>query len=102
MPSYSRTVKVPGKSAQELYDKVAGDIERFLSKGSLPGSLDIDRDPERKQVHVKHSMVTATLLCADGQLQLDAKLSLLATPFRSKLDEGIDRWLEKALNIKSG
>jgi hypothetical protein len=102
MPSYSRTVKIPGKSAQELYDKVASEIDRFISKGSLPGQIDINRDPGQKQVSVTHSMVSATLHCEEGQLRLDAKLSLLATPFRSKIDDGINRWLEKTLNVKSG
>jgi len=98
MPSYSREVKIPGKSSQELYDTVSAQIERFLEKASL-GKFDIERDPERKQVSVKVSMATATLVCQEGVLRLDAKLSLLAAPFRSKLDEGIDKWLAKTFNL---
>ncbi len=94
MPSYSRRVELPGKTSQELYDKVSTDIDRFMSKASI-GKFEIVRDPARKQVEVKSSMVNATLICEEGGLRLDAKLSLLAAPFRSKLDEGIDRWLHK-------
>ena len=100
MPSYSRKVPVPGKTAQELYDKVAGDIDRFLSKTPL-GKADVERDPGKKEVRVKSSMFSATLLCQEGVLQLDAKLSLLAAPFKGKLDEGIDKWLAKAFNQNS-
>jgi hypothetical protein len=97
MPSYSKKVQVPGKNAQELYDKVATDIDRFMEKASV-GKFEIERDPGKKQVHVKSSMVTGTLFCTDGALQLDAKLSLLAAPFKSKLDEGIDRWISKTFS----
>ncbi len=101
MPSYSRKVDVPGKSAQELYEKVASDIERFLGKANLPVQMDIDRDSAKREVRVKSSMFSATLSCRDSELVLDGTLSLLAMPFRSKLDEGIDKWLAKAFAPKT-
>lgn len=101
MPSYSRTVKIPGKSSQELYDKVAQDIDKFLSKGPSSFKFDIERDPQNKEVRLKSSMATATLVCKDGALELDSKLSLLAAPFKSKIDEGIDKWLSKTFNISA-
>ena len=94
MPSYTRTVQLAGRSAQELYDKVSADIDRFLTKSSI-GKYDLDRNPDAKEVSFKASMASATLRCKDGELVLDAKLSLLAAPFRGKLDEAIDRWLAK-------
>ena len=98
MPSYTRKVQIPGKGSQELYDKVSSDIDRFMEKVGL-GKFEIVRDAAKKQVQIKSSMVTATLACGEGSIELDAKLSLLATPFRSKIDEGIDRWLAKAFNL---
>jgi len=94
MPSYKRTIQIPGKSAQQLYEKVSSEIDRFLEKSSI-GKYDLERDPGAKQVRFKSSMASATLICGDGSLELECKLSLLATPFRGKLDEGIDRWLAK-------
>ena len=94
MPSYNRSVNLPGKSAQELYDKIAGDIDRFLSKTNI-GKYDLDRDPGNREVRFKASMASATLRCLEGRLELDVKLSLLAAPFRGKLDEAIDKWLAK-------
>lgn len=95
MPSYSRKVTLPGKSAQELYDRISEDIERFLSKASIPGKSEVTRDPGKKTVSVTGSLFSATLVCQDGGLELQAKLSLMAAPFRGKLDEGIDKWLAK-------
>ena len=100
MPSYSRTVQIPGKSSQELYDKISTEIERFMEKASI-GKFEIERDAGRKQVQVKASMLSATLICNEGSLQFDAKLSLLATPFKSKIDEGITKWLSKTFNISA-
>lgn len=97
MPSYSRTVPVPGKTAQELYDKVASEIDRVMNKGSLPiGKFDVHKDATAREVHLKSSMANATLICGDGHLKLDAQLSLFAAPFRGKIDETIDRWIAKA------
>jgi hypothetical protein len=98
MPGYSKSVKIPGKSSQELYDKVSSEIERLMEKVTL-GKFDIERDPGEKAVHLKSSMVSATLTCSDGSIELDAKLSLMALPFKSKIDEGIDRWVKKTFQI---
>lgn len=98
MPSYTRKVQIPGKTSQELYDKVASDIDGFLSKGPF-GQYEIERIPEKKEVKVKSSMFSATLTCQDSQMELHAQLSLLAAPFRSKVDEGINKWLAKAFQL---
>jgi hypothetical protein len=100
MPSYTREVNVPGKSAQELYDRVSGDIDRVLEKFNV-GKFDVSRDPAKRALSIKGSMLSATLTCGDGKLKLDGKLSLLAAPFKSKIDENIDRWLTKAFNLVS-
>lgn len=94
MPSYSRDVKVPGKSAAEIYDKVQGGIDRFLSKTPI-GKFELGKDEKKKTVSVKSSMFNGTLTCAEGTIRVEAKLSLLAAPFKSKLDEGIDKWVSK-------
>jgi hypothetical protein len=95
MPSYSRTVNIPGKSSQEIYDVVSGDIDRFLEK-AIGSKYQVSRDPGTKKVDVKTSLgVSATLTCAEGSIAFNAQLSLLASPFKGKLDEGITRWLSK-------
>jgi hypothetical protein len=98
MPSYSRKVEIPGRSSQELYDAISKDIERFMSKASI-GKFEIDRNPGAKKLFIKGSIFSATLTCGEAQMQLDAQLSLLAMPFKSKLDDGITRWLNKTFNI---
>jgi len=94
MPSFSREVILTGRSAQELYDKVSADIDRFLAKSSI-GSAEIERDPDKKEVRVKSPLFSATLACLEGKIRFDAKLGLIASAFRGKLDEGIDKWLAK-------
>lgn len=98
MPSYSRKVSLPGKSSQELYDKVSEGIDRFMSKASI-GKYEIQRDPALKEVKVKGSIFSATLKCQEAQMELNAQLSLIAAPFKSKLDEGITKWLNKTFNV---
>ncbi len=99
MPTFTREVRIPGHNAQELYEKVATGIDRFMEKTGL-GGYTVERDPDKKEVRLKASMVSATLACSDEKLVLDAKLSLLAAPFRSKIDQGIDKWLAKTFSIK--
>jgi hypothetical protein len=94
MPSYSRKVQLPGKSSQELYEALAERIDRFLEKSSF-GKYELEKDSAQKEFRIKSSMFSATLRCGEGELDLDAKLSLIASAFRSKLDEGIDKWLAK-------
>lgn len=94
MPSYSRQVEVRGKSAQELYDKISNDIDGFMEKSAI-GKFDVEKNPTARQVILKSSLVNATLHCEDGRLRLEGNLSLMAMPFRSKIDDGINRWLTK-------
>lgn len=94
MPSYKKEVKVPGKSQQELYDIVSGSVDRFMEKSSV-GKFDIVRDPSKKEIAIKSAMFSGTLFCAEGCLRLDASLSLMAAPFKGKIDEGIDKWIAK-------
>ncbi len=95
MPSLSRKIPLPGKSDQELYDVVAREIDRFMAKASI-GKYEIERLPDQKCVKIKSSLISATLQCQTGQISLDAQLSLLAAPFKSKIDDGIQWWLSKA------
>ncbi|MBY0470239.1 polyhydroxyalkanoic acid system family protein [bacterium] len=94
MPSYSKKISVSGHTADELYTKISTEIDKMM--GKLPvGKFDIQRDPQKKQVSLKSSMASATLTCLDDNLVLDAKLSLMATPFKAKIDETIDHWVKK-------
>lgn len=100
MPKYSRSLKIPGKTAQELYSKLSEDIEKFVARASF-GKVDISRNSDLKQLCVKSSMVKATLVCEEGLLQVEADLSLFAAPFRSKIDDGIDKWLSRTFPASS-
>lgn len=95
MASYSKTFPVPGKLADAIYNSVANDIDRFLSKSPI-GNYEIKRDDVTKQVSFKSSMASGTLAAQDGLLKIDISLSLLATPFKSKIEDGVTKWLTKA------
>lgn len=97
MPSHSKEFKVPGRSADELYEKVSSDIDRFLQKTPISG-YELERNAAKKCVLLKSSMVTATLQCRDGLLHFEGKLSFVALPFRSQIDQGIEKWLAKAFS----
>ena len=98
MPKYSRNIQISDRSAIEIYERVSADIDKFMSKTPVKG-YEIQRDSVGKIVRVNSSMVTATLTCETGLIRFDVKLSLLASAFRSKLDEGIDRWLQKTFKL---
>lgn len=96
MPSYSRKVEIPGRKAEEIYESIASGIDRFLEKASLPVKMEVQRDPVKKQVSISSNLFSAALNCRESCVEVDAKLSLMAAPFKSKIDEGIDKWLAKA------
>src|SRR6185503_14614671 len=99
MPKYSRNVSIPNHNADALYERVSPDIEKFISKTPI-GKVDINRDATAKKVAFKSQMASATLVCTDNAIQIDVDLSLFAAPFRSKLDEGLNKWLAKAFNVQ--
>lgn len=95
MPTYKKTVKVAGKTGQELFDRINTEIERFLTKASI-GNFEVKRLPEKRQFAIESKLFNATLDCKDGLLDLNGSLSMFALPFRAKIDEGIDKWIAKS------
>jgi hypothetical protein len=96
MPSYQRKIAVPGKTAEQIYGVVDQHLEGLLSKFSV-GKIGVKKDPSSRKIGIESPMFSATLSCLEGAVELDGKLSLMATPFKSKIDEGIDRFLSKYL-----
>ncbi len=100
MAKFSKNFSIPGKSADLIYTAVSGGIEHFLNKTPV-GSHQVTRNDSSKQVAFKSSMASGTLTAVEGELQVEISLSLLATPFKSKLDEGVTQWLNKTFAIHS-
>ena len=94
MASFTKKFPVPGKSAGEIYTSIANGIEHFLSKTPL-GNVAIDRDEAGKKVSFKSSMASGTLTAAEGELNVEISLSMLASAFKGKIDEGVTKWLTK-------
>ena len=94
MASFSKTFPIPGKTSDVIYGAVATDIDRFLSKTPL-GNVEVNRDEGAKKVSFKSSMASGTLTAKDGSLSVEVSLSLLASAFKGKIEEGITRWLTK-------
>ena len=94
MASFSKTFTIPGKTSDAIYGAVASDIDRFLSKTPL-GTVEVNRDDAAKKVSFKSSMASGTLSAKEGTLSVDVSLSLLASAFKGKIEEGITRWLTK-------
>jgi predicted class III extradiol MEMO1 family dioxygenase len=97
MASFSKKFPVPGKSADVIYTSIATGIEHFLSKTPL-GNVDIERDEAAKKVSFKSSMASGSLTATDGELNVEISLSLLASAFKGKIDEGVTKWLTKTFN----
>jgi len=94
MASFSKTFPVPGKDAAAIYSAVSSGIEHFLSKTPL-GSCEIQRNEPTKSVSFKASMASGTLIAQENGLKVDVSLSLLASPFKGKVEEGISKWISK-------
>jgi len=94
MASFTKKFPVTGKSADAIYSSISNGIEHFLSKTPI-GNCTIERNDALKQVSFKASMASGSLAALDGELKVDISLSLLASAFKSKIDEGITKWLGK-------
>ena len=100
MAKFSKNFPIPGKSGDVIYNAVSSGIDHFLSKTPV-GSHEVVRDDAAKKVTFKSSMASGSLVADEGSLQVEISLSLLASPFKSKLDEGVTKWLNKTFAISS-
>lgn len=92
MPAWNRSFKLPGVSAQEAFDRVKKDLAALLEKSQL-GGFELTQDPESKKVEFKSKLASASLLCRDGEIAVDAKLSLAAFAFRGKIEQTFEKWV---------
>jgi hypothetical protein len=106
MPSYQRQVSVPGHSAEQIYDLLLSKSEALIQKvnekfGSVIGTLDWSRDASTKTFQLKAKLFSVEIQCLDSRVQCQGQMSFLAVPLKSKIDEGIDRWIQKTFNLPS-
>ena len=59
------------------------------------GTVEVNRDDSAKKVSFKASMASGSLTAKEGSLSVEVSLSLLASAFKGKIEEGITRWLTK-------
>jgi hypothetical protein len=96
MPKYTKSFSLPGVKPETVFDKIVGDSERWkTSIESMLGKVEIQSDPALKQISLKSKFVNAVFVCLPEEVRVDADLSLMAMPFKGKVDEGIDRWIKK-------
>ncbi len=94
MASFTKKFPIPGKSSDVIYASIANGIDHFLSKTPV-GNYDLTKDDANKKLSFKSSMASGTLSAKEGELEVEISLSFLATPFKSKIDEGVTKWLNK-------
>ncbi len=100
MGKYQREINFPGKSSDEIYEKISTTIEQFLDKLSL-SNVNLERSPGKKSVSFKSKVASAKLTCHEEKILIEAELGFMAMAFKSKIDQGIDKWLSQALDSKA-
>lgn len=98
MAKFTKSFNVPGKTGEAIYQAIDENIEKFLSKTPL-GEYDLKRDSAKKEINFKASMASGTIRAENDGVHVDISLSLLASPFKGKLEEGIHKWLSKTFGI---
>lgn len=94
MPKFERDIQLPGKSADELYQKTSSGLDHFLGKLNL-GHFDLVKDDQKRSISLNSKVATAHLTCKEEKIELKIELSWMAAPFKAKIEQAIDRWLEK-------
>ncbi len=92
MRKYAKEITIPGVSAQDIYQKVTDGMDDFLDKIPI-GKLAVTRHDDTQSIEIESSHVVGTLECVEGLIRVSGKLSLLARPFRPRMDAAIDSWI---------
>ena len=89
MPFISK--KYPGKSAQELFDKVDAVMERL----SVKMGLHYDKDPDARAGKVSKLGITGKYLAKEGEVTVDLHFPMLVPgPMKKKVQDDIERRLD--------
>ncbi|MEE8398048.1 MAG: hypothetical protein V3S89_03515 [Desulfobacterales bacterium] len=101
MRKYAKEVAIPGVSAQDIYRKITRGIDSMLGRMSIR-NLDVTRNDDLRSIDIKSSHVSGTLICDEGIISVKGKLSLIAGPFRLKMDNAIENWVSRNFAIGDG
>ncbi len=93
MAAIQKTITLTGRSAAEIYELLARDLETWSKHSALPG-IKIEPHPQEQTVRLQSQWVNANFRCFDGQIQVQAELSWMARPFRSKIEAQLDKWVQ--------
>jgi hypothetical protein len=89
MPQINK--KYPGKSAEEIYEKVDQVMERLTTKMGLK----YDKDPEGKTGKVSKMGISGSYLAKDGEVTVDLHFPMLVPgPMKRQVQEDIERRLD--------
>lgn len=99
--NYSKVVALPGKDANQIYSQCTSGIDKLQEKfqTSSPIAFEIIKNPAQKTIDLKSSWVSANLKVEAGKATLTAKISFLALPFKAKIEENLDRWIQKTFQV---
>lgn len=97
MPKYKKNIKLKDKNSDEIFVKIKQELHRFLDKTPI-GPYELKSDETSKLITVESKMFSAELFCKNNEIELEVNLSLFAAPFKSKLDEGIEKWVAKVFS----
>jgi len=92
-----KDISLPGQSAEQIYQRVNEGIDQYLKQLPVEGSS-LSKDEVKKQFLMESKMFTAKLVCLEEKISIEIKLGFLASAFRSKIESGLDHWLNKALD----
>jgi hypothetical protein len=97
MPAYNKKVLVPGKSKAEIYQAIDPHLDRMLEKFSI-GNAKLSKNSSLFRFEIESSLFSATLICEEGQVNVEGKLSMMAVAFKKNIDDGIEKFIKKYLS----
>lgn len=101
MAKLKKTFSVPGFDADSIYEKMIKDIDKWkTSNEAMLGKIEIQNDPSHNKLSFTSKWVSAHLFCEDNVITIEAELGLFAMPFKSKVEEGIAKWIQKSFQTK--
>ncbi len=87
--------EVPGHSASEIYRKVAMELRAAVGGKSFMKDITLNYNDPETRIELKSKYADAILVCLPGRVEVDAKLAMMALPFKGKIEKFFDEWAHK-------
>ncbi len=102
MPKFSKTFNIAGMDAHQILNKLEEVWNTTESRhGQSPMGFKVDFVKAEHKIEIQSPYLKGSIRIQDQQANLDGDISWMGMPFKKKIEEFLERWVNSNFKTKA-